>query len=98
MLLIDDLLASPFKGVWWVFKKIHQAAVDELDKRQQQTRGELSELYMQLETGRISEEEFDAKEKELLNRLDQVKSLRERQVSPPPPEGRQQTAPQEGGR
>ncbi len=76
MLLVDDLLLAPFKGVLWVFRKVHQATTEELDRRQRQTRSELSELYMQLETGRITEGEFDAKEKQLLDRLDQVKSLR----------------------
>jgi hypothetical protein len=82
MLLVDDLLLAPFKGVLWVFKKVQQAANEELERRQRQTRSELSELYMQLETGRISESEFDAKEKQLLERLDRVKELRERQVEP----------------
>ena len=86
MLLVDDLIAAPFKGLFWVFRKIHQATVDELEHRQQQTRGELTELYMQLETGRISESEFDAREKELLDRLEEVKKLREGQSGSPPPE------------
>lgn len=82
MLLIDDLLLAPFKGVLWVFRKVHQATNEELERRQRQTRSELSELYMQLETGRISESEFEAKEKQLLDRLDKVKSLREGQAEP----------------
>lgn len=82
MLIVDDLLLAPFKGVLWVFKKVQQAANEELERRQRQTRSELSVLYMQLETGRISESEFDAKEKQLLDRLDRVKELRERQAEP----------------
>ncbi|HCF56770.1 MAG TPA: gas vesicle protein GvpG [Myxococcales bacterium] len=85
MLIIDDLIAAPFKGVWWVFKKIHQATMDELESRQRQTRSELSELYMQLETGRITEAEFDAREKELLDRLDEIKKMREGPSPPAPP-------------
>ncbi|MGI5865898.1 MAG: gas vesicle protein GvpG, partial [Myxococcales bacterium] len=77
MLIIDDLIAAPFKGIFWVFKKIHQAAMDELENRQRQTRSELSELYMLLETGKITEAEFDAREKELLDRLDEIKKMRE---------------------
>jgi uncharacterized protein involved in exopolysaccharide biosynthesis len=86
MLLVDDLIAAPFKGLFWVFKKIHRAAADELEHRQQQTRAELTELYMQLETGRITEGEFDAREKELLDRLEQVKKMREQQAGSPPRE------------
>ncbi len=77
MLLIDDLIAAPFKGLFWIFSRIHRAAEDELDHRQELTRDELTELYMQLETGRISENEFDAREKALLDRLEEVQKLRE---------------------
>ena len=33
---------------------------------------ELSELYMMLDTGRLSEADFNAREKELLDRLDLI--------------------------
>jgi uncharacterized protein involved in exopolysaccharide biosynthesis len=92
MLLVDDLIAAPFKGLFWVFKKIHRAAVDELEQRRQETRGELTELYMQLETGRISEREFDAREKELLDRLEQVQE-QERQIESPPAREKANTEP-----
>jgi hypothetical protein len=84
MFIIDDLFTAPVKGIFWVFKKIHQSVNEELENRQKRTRSELSELYMQLETGRITEEEFDAKEKQLLDRLDQIKAMRERQAESPP--------------
>lgn len=84
MLLVDDLIAAPFKGLFWIFRKIHQATVEELEHRERQTRSELTELYMQLETGRLSEDEFDAREKELLDRLEEVKKLREGPGGAPP--------------
>ena len=31
MLLIDDILLSPYKGLLWVFEEIHNTAVDELE-------------------------------------------------------------------
>jgi hypothetical protein len=37
----------------------------------------LSELYMKLETGHISEAEFDAQEKVLLDRLDRLQAAEE---------------------
>ncbi|MGC4117103.1 MAG: TRC40/GET3/ArsA family transport-energizing ATPase [Myxococcales bacterium] len=82
MLLIDDLLAAPFKGVLWVFKKIHRAAIDELNARQQSTRASLSELYMQLDTGRISQEQFDAREKQLLDQLDAIEKEKDEAERP----------------
>jgi hypothetical protein len=73
VLLLDDLLFAPVKGVFWVFRKIHQAVEDELETERQRTTSELSELYMQLDTGKITEEEFDRQEHLLLERLDRVK-------------------------
>jgi flagellar motility protein MotE (MotC chaperone) len=80
MLIIDDLLLSPVKGVLWVFRKIQQTAEEELQSRQARTRSELSDLYMQLETGRITEDEFNAREKQLLDRLDEIKAIQQRQA------------------
>ena len=71
MLLIDDILLSPVKGLFYIFKQIHKAAEEEFLDEENVT-AELSELYMMLETGKITEEEFDKKESELLNRLEQI--------------------------
>jgi hypothetical protein len=72
MLLIDDLLLSPIKGVLWVFREIHDAAQQELAGEGEAITAALSELYMKLETGQISEAEFDAQGKVLLDRLDRL--------------------------
>lgn len=75
MLIIDDLLLFPFRRLLWIFREIHAAGQQGLADEAEAITVDLSELYMMLETGRISESEFDAREKELLDRLD---SLRER--------------------
>lgn len=72
MFLIDDLLLSPVKGVLWVFREIHDAAEKELVGESEAITGALSELYMKLETGQITETQFDAQEKVLLDRLDRL--------------------------
>ena len=72
MFLIDDLLLSPVKGVLWVFREIHDAAEKELAGESEAITGALSELYMKLETGQITEAQFDAQEKVLLDRLDRL--------------------------
>ena len=72
MLIIDDLLLSPFKGLLWVFKEVHKVAEQEkADEAQAITRA-LSELYMRLETGEITEEEFVIEEERLLDQLDAI--------------------------
>ena len=90
MFLIDDLLLLPFRGMMFVFKQIHLAAEKELEGEGQSIRARLTELYMLLETGRITEEEFDTQEKELLDRLEHVDRARpESRADEPeaPPDG-----------
>ncbi len=70
MLLVDDILFSPVKGINWIFKKIHELAEEELAGEADRLRENLTELYMQLETGEITEEEFEQQETVLLDRLD----------------------------
>ncbi len=70
MLLVDDILFSPVKGINWIFKKIHELAEEELSGEADRIRDTLTELYMQLETGEITEEEFEQQETVLLDKLD----------------------------
>jgi len=70
MLLVDDILFSPVKGINWIFKKIHELAEEELSGEADRIRDNLTELYMQLETGEITEEEFEQQETVLLDKLD----------------------------
>ena len=72
MLLVDDLLMFPFRSVLWIVREIHNAAQEELANETESITAELSNLYMRLETGKISEEEFAAEEKILLERLDRI--------------------------
>ena len=69
MLLVDDILLFPIRSIFWIFREIHNAAKQELATEAEDITTELSELYMMLETGNITEAEFDAREKELLDRL-----------------------------
>ncbi len=70
MILVDDLLTFPIRSVLWIFREIHNAAQEELATEADSITAELSDLYMRLETGRISEAEFAAEEKTLLERLE----------------------------
>lgn len=82
MFLVDDLLMSPIKGVLWVFREIHDAAEQELAGEGEAITAALSELYMKLETGQITEEQFDAQEKVLLDRLDRLQAAEEARKAP----------------
>ena len=72
MLIIDDILLSPVRGIIWIFREMYNAAREELENEAESITAELSELYMMLETGKITESEFDTREKELLDRLDEI--------------------------
>jgi len=72
MLLVDDLLFSPFTSLLWLFREIHNRAQQELAGEAETVTRSLSELYMKLDTGAITEEEFAAEEKQLLDRLDAI--------------------------
>jgi len=86
VLLVDDLLFAPIRGLLWVFEKIHDAAQEEIAGEADAITSELRELYMMLETGRITEMEFSDKERVLLDRLDAVQEreseLEEEEVEP----------------
>jgi hypothetical protein len=70
--VVDDLLLAPVHGLFWIFREIHNAAQEEVASEPERIAAELRDLYMMLETGRISEEQFDAQEKALLDRLDEL--------------------------
>ena len=72
MILVDDILLAPFRGLLWIFEEIHRAAQEEMVSDAESITAELSALYMRLETGKISEQEFAEQEKLLLERLDKI--------------------------
>jgi hypothetical protein len=51
---------------------MYNAAQEEIANEGEAATAELSELYMMLETGRITEAEFDTREKEILDRIDEI--------------------------
>lgn len=70
MLIVDDILLFPFRGIRWIFEQIHDIAAEELEGEADRIREALTDLYMMLETGQITDEEFDEKEREYLDRLE----------------------------
>ena len=74
MLLVDDILFFPVNSILWVFKEIGEIAEKELAGEATSITEQLRILYMQLETGRITEAEFEAAEKVLLDRLELIES------------------------
>lgn len=74
MLILDNLLLSP---LLWIFKEINEAVQQEKAGEAEAVTRSLSELYMKLDTGAITEEEFVAAETQLLDRLDAIRERSE---------------------
>jgi hypothetical protein len=79
MFLLDDILLSPIRGILWVAEKVRDASRDELAAEGDAITAELRDLYLMLESGRITEEEFALREGPLLDRLEQLPERRRSQ-------------------
>ena len=76
MFLIDDVLILPVKGLLGIVKKIHEMVEQELSD-ETRIREKLMSLQLRFELEEISEEEYHRHEKELLNRLDAARRMKE---------------------
>ena len=76
MFLIDSILLAPVKGVIWLGKKINEV-VEKETSDQGVIKEKLMELQLQFELDEISEEEYNKKEKEPLERLDLIRKNNE---------------------
>jgi len=70
MFLIDDLFLAPFRGIKFIAESVHDAAQEHIENERKALRDQMNDLYMQLETGEITEEEFERREDEILDRLE----------------------------
>ena len=73
MLIIDGILAAPLRGLMFVLEKIDEAVREEAANEERATMAALSALHGAFDEGAIGEAEFDARERELLDRLDQLR-------------------------
>jgi ribosome recycling factor len=70
MFYLDDLVMSPFKGFLFIAKEVAKAVEQEKENVRANNMAELSALHARLEAGEITEDEFDQREAELLDLLD----------------------------
>ena len=80
MFIIDKLLLSPIFATVWAARQIQKAIEQERVMEPELITAQLGELYMMLETGRISEQEFQAQEKDLLDRLEEIQEQENNQT------------------
>lgn len=74
MFILDDILLAPMKGLQWIAGEIDRASRQEQEDEADALRRRLSRLYMQLEAGHVTEEEFDEQEDAILARLDELEA------------------------
>jgi hypothetical protein len=74
MLIVDDVLFFPARSLFFIFQELHKAALEELNREAEELRADLSQLYLQLEAGTLTEAEFDEREADLLDRLDELEA------------------------
>jgi hypothetical protein len=70
-------VAGPVAGIQWTLRKVAQVVDEELTD-DGPIKQELMELQMQLELGDIDDEEYRAREAQLMKRLRDVRAWRER--------------------
>jgi len=79
MFLIDDILLAPLKGIIWLGKKINEVAEKEFSD-EGLIKEKLMELQLKFELDKISEEEYNKQEAEILARLDAIRKAKEEEM------------------
>ncbi|MBE0478217.1 gas vesicle protein GvpG [Candidatus Aerophobetes bacterium] len=73
--LLDDIVLAPLKGLEFIARSIRDEAMRGfLDE--EGARKKLRELYRLFESGKISEEEFEKQEEEIVQRLEQIEAYK----------------------
>jgi hypothetical protein len=73
--LLDDLIMAPGKAMYAIFEQLAKKARDEwLDD--EGVKRDLQDLYAMLESGSISDREFESRECRLLERLQQIAAMK----------------------
>ena len=73
MFLIDDILLLPARMGMDIVEKIRDMALEQLEDTPEKLQRELLDLEMALETEDITEEEYQKKEKDILDRMEALK-------------------------
>ena len=70
MLFIDDLLAAPLHGLFFVLKEINAAVQADRALEERGIIAQLGDLHRKLDSDQITEADFEVDEERLLRRLD----------------------------
>jgi len=76
MIVVDDILLSPLKGLMWLAKKINEVAEAEFSD-EGRIKENLMQLQLRFEMDEIDEQEYYRQEKEILDRLNTIRKAEE---------------------
>ncbi len=77
MILIDDILLAPLKGIIFLGKKIDELVQKEISD-EGRIKERLMELQLKFEMDEISVEEYDRRESELLEMIERIQLEKEK--------------------
>ena len=86
MLLIDDLLMLPFSGFNFVMKTLRQVAEEQYTD-DAPIKERLLHLQVELEEGKITEDEYVEQEAQILRELREIQNRKREMAGLPPDEG-----------
>jgi hypothetical protein len=75
------LFSTPLRGVCWILEQIADRAEEALYDLDA-VRAALADLYLKVETGALSEAEFERREAELVQRLEEIEAHQKRKGRP----------------
>lgn len=74
MFFVDDVLMSPFKGFMFLAREVANAVDKEKENQKLNLMTDLTALHKMLESGEISDDDFDDREAEILDLLERFES------------------------
>jgi hypothetical protein len=75
MFVVDSLLMAPARGLMFILREVAKAADAEQEGERRTVMADLAALHRALDSGEVTEEEFDTQEATLLERLDRMRGL-----------------------
>jgi len=80
MLIIDDILFLPAQMLWKMFEGVKDDVDKELYPDEEQCKEKLLTLQMALETEQITEEDYEAEEEKIMERLRFLREYRKEEA------------------
>jgi hypothetical protein len=74
MFIVDDILLAPAKGLAAICRQVQAAVKQDLENQKKTVMAALVELHQRLESGQVSQSQFNIQEGRLLDQLERIES------------------------